>query len=92
MEHLVIDYLRPRTVQELTSISNHLHGDSRYWPFFNGFIGALDGTHVLVMVPPGRGGLQVFNIKGSVSLNVLAICDFDMLFTYYFCRDDMINP
>ncbi|CAN6911984.1 unnamed protein product [Brassica oleracea] len=55
---LAVDYLRPRTTREFEAISNSLHGDKRYSPYFNGF--------------------------GTESLNVLGICDHDMLFTYCF--------
>lgn len=34
------------------------------------------------MVSPGQEGLRFINRKGIASLNVLAICDYDMLFTY----------
>ncbi|CAF1914163.1 unnamed protein product [Brassica napus] len=63
MVKLAVDYLRPRTASEFEAISNSLQGDKRYWPYFNGSIGALDGT---------------------TSLNVLGVCDHDMLFTYCF--------
>ncbi|XP_048601232.1 protein ALP1-like [Brassica napus] len=81
---LAVDYLRPRTTREFEAISNSLHGDKRYSPYFNGFVGALDGTHVPVMVTPGRDALRFVNRKGTASLNVLGICDHDMLFTYCF--------
>lgn len=80
---LGLDYLRPRTTRELEEISNSLEGDRRY-ELFSGCIGALDGTHVPVMVTPGRDALRFINRKGKASLNVLAMCDLDMLFTYCF--------
>ncbi|KAG2253425.1 hypothetical protein Bca4012_101065 [Brassica carinata] len=70
---LAVDYLRPRTTREFEAISNSLHGDKRYSPYFNGFVGALDGTHVPVMVTPGRDALRFVNRKGTASLNVLGI-------------------
>ncbi|CAN7019497.1 unnamed protein product [Brassica rapa subsp. trilocularis] len=84
MVKLAVDYLRPRTASEFEAISNSLQGDKRYWPYFNGSIGALDGTHVPVMVTPGRDALRFVNRKGTASLNVLGVCDHDMLFTYCF--------
>ncbi|XP_048604892.1 uncharacterized protein LOC106349585 [Brassica napus] len=44
MVKLAVDYLRPRTASEFEAISNSLQGDKRYWPYFNGSIGALDGS------------------------------------------------
>ncbi|XP_010490258.1 PREDICTED: uncharacterized protein LOC104768006 [Camelina sativa] len=64
MERMAVDYIRPRTTQELEAISNRLQRDKRYWPYFK--------------------TIRFVNRKGSTSLNVLAMCDFDMLFTYCF--------
>ncbi|KAG2284121.1 hypothetical protein Bca52824_055341 [Brassica carinata] len=58
---LAVDYLRPRTTREFEAISNSLHGDKRYSPYFN------------VMVTPGRDALRFVNRKGTESLNVLGI-------------------
>ncbi|KAG2328347.1 hypothetical protein Bca52824_011075 [Brassica carinata] len=77
VEQLAVDYLRPRTTHEFEAISNSLHGDKRYWPYFSGSIGALDGTHVPVMVTPGRDALRFMNRKGTASLNVLGDIDFE---------------
>ncbi|KAG2302407.1 hypothetical protein Bca52824_031058 [Brassica carinata] len=63
-------------VEQLANI-NSLHGDKRYWPYFSGSIGALDGTHVPVMVTPGRDALRFMNRKGTASLNVLGDIDFE---------------
>jgi hypothetical protein len=52
-----------------------------YAPFFDGCIGALDGTHI-----PGHvcheSRLERINIKGWPSYNVLGIVDMDMWFTF----------
>ena len=55
--------------------------NSKFWPFFEGCVGALDGTHIPAVVKPE---LQPMcrNRKGDVSQNVLGVVDFDMLFTY----------
>ena len=55
--------------------------DTRFWPHFKGAIGAIDGSHVPVSVPED----EVVNHTcrhGYTSQNVLAICDFDMRFTF----------
>lgn len=57
------------------------HRLTTYSPFFDGCIGALDGTHIHVKV--SRDAHDDFtNRKGWTSQNVLAIYDFDMWFTY----------
>ena len=53
----------------------------KYWPFFDGCIGALDGTHVPAIVEPELKQ-ACRNRKGDVTQNVLGVVDFDMLFTY----------
>jgi hypothetical protein len=55
--------------------------DDRFWPHFKGAIGAIDGSHVQVVVPND----EVVNHTcrhGYTPQNILAICDFDMRFTF----------
>jgi hypothetical protein len=55
--------------------------ENRFWPYFKGAIGIIDGSHVKVVVPVD----EVVNHTcrhGYTSQNVLAICDFDMRFTF----------
>lgn len=47
-------------------------------------MGALDGTYMPVMVTPGKDSIRFISRKGTTNLNVLAMCDADMLFTYCF--------
>ncbi|RID40777.1 hypothetical protein BRARA_J00798 [Brassica rapa] len=51
---------------EFTRVNPVLRNDDRYWPYFRDCIGALNGTHVLQ----------------DPTMNVLAICNFDMKFLY----------
>ncbi|KAM0868725.1 hypothetical protein ACQ4PT_041141 [Festuca glaucescens] len=53
----------------------------RFWPFFKDAIGAIDGTHIPVIVAE-KDKIKYTNRKGYTSQNVLAICDFDMRFTF----------
>lgn len=53
----------------------------RFAPYFDGCIGALDGTHIPVLVNHGSRP-DFINRKGWPSFNVLAIVDLDMRFTY----------
>ena len=48
---------------------------------FKDCVGALDGTHI-PCVPPRETAELYRNRKGFFSLNVLAVCTFDMKFTY----------
>ncbi|KAL6633763.1 hypothetical protein ACP70R_026434 [Stipagrostis hirtigluma subsp. patula] len=56
-------------------------GESRFSPYFNGCIGAIDGTHIPVVVDNDKV-VQYMCRKGYTSQNVLAVCDFDMRFTF----------
>ncbi|CAL4906772.1 unnamed protein product [Urochloa decumbens] len=57
-------------------VANH-----RAAPFFNNAIGAIDGTHVKVLVPFEKVG-QYINRNNDKTQNALAICDFDRRFTF----------
>jgi hypothetical protein len=54
---------------------------SKFLLYFNNCIGAIDGTHMPVVVPANKVG-QYVGRHGYSSQNVLAICDFDMRFTF----------
>ena len=79
LRKLAKDNIKPR---DPTFSTEHAKvKDSRFWPHFKGAIGAIDGSHVPVSVPEE----QVVNHTcrhGYTSQNVLAICDFDMRFTF----------
>lgn len=55
--------------------------EARFSPHFDNCIGAIDGTHIPVQVPAAKV-LQYVGRHGYSSQNVLAICDFDMRFTF----------
>ena len=48
---------------------------------FDNCIGAIDGTHVPITVPTEKV-VQYIGRKGIITQNVLAVCDFDMRFTF----------
>ena len=52
-----------------------------YAPFFDGCIGALDGTHVKLKVNK-EAKVDHINRKGDVTINVCAVVDMDMHFTF----------
>jgi hypothetical protein len=51
------------------------------WPFFQGCLGAIDGSHIHLSPPAFLQSLYR-NQKGFLSQNCLFICNFNMLFTY----------
>ena len=53
----------------------------RFFPYFKDCRGAIDGSHIDAYVPD-EVVARYRNRKGGVSQNVLAVCDFDMKFTY----------
>ncbi|KAL8548768.1 hypothetical protein ACS0TY_007872 [Phlomoides rotata] len=52
-----------------------------HWGKFKGCLGALDGTYIDVHVPTTDKG-RYRNRKGTISINVLGVCDMDMKFAY----------
>ncbi|CAA7016832.1 unnamed protein product [Microthlaspi erraticum] len=75
--------LRKQSPEQLRQVPRGLRDNRQYWPYFNGFIGAMDGTHCTVMVTGGEAA-RFYNRHSQTSINVLAICNYDMLFTYIF--------
>lgn len=55
--------------------------EERFWPHFRGAIGAIDGTHIPVIVPTDET-VNYTCRHGYTSQNVLAMCDFDMRFIF----------
>jgi len=53
----------------------------RFWPYFKDAIGAIDGSHIAVVEPVDETISHTCR-HGNTSQNVLAICDFDMRFTF----------
>ena len=58
-----------------------IQDNPRFYPFFKNCLGAIDGTHIPISIasekhPPFR------NRKGTLSINVMVACDFDLNFTF----------
>lgn len=77
---LASDIVKP-TRNEFATASPFLEGKPQYWPYFKNCIGALDGTHIAVR-PPSGNSEPFRGRKGEPTMNVLAICNFDMRFIY----------
>ncbi|CAF1929731.1 unnamed protein product, partial [Brassica napus] len=80
LEKMAVDLLKPGP-NKLTQPHPRLQSNRNYWPYFKGFIGAIDGTHVPVTIA-GKDSEKYWNRKSDTSINVLAICNMDILFTY----------
>jgi hypothetical protein len=63
------------------NVPHQIRNDDRYYPYFKDCIGAIDGTHVKIIVP-SEHQIPYTNRKGYTSTNVMAVCDFNMCFTF----------
>jgi hypothetical protein len=62
-------------------IPDHIWKNPKFFPFFEGARGALDGTHINC-APTSAERQACRNRKGGVTQNCLAVCSFDLLFLY----------
>ncbi|KAL5567102.1 hypothetical protein UlMin_030266 [Ulmus minor] len=64
---------------------NHVHpnirNNNRLFPYFEGCVGAIDGTHISACVS-GELADKFRGRKRDTTWNILAACDFDLKFTY----------
>jgi len=64
------------------STPSKIRNNAKFFPFFERAIGALDGTHVPVVVPLHEQARFVNRRKGYTTQNVLGVCDFGARFMY----------
>ncbi|XP_048611373.1 protein ANTAGONIST OF LIKE HETEROCHROMATIN PROTEIN 1-like [Brassica napus] len=74
------DTLKPEE-GEFARVNPILRNDDRYYRYFKDCIGALDGTHISVR-PPSHNAEAYRGRKQEPTMNVLAICNFNMMFIY----------
>ncbi|XP_010490073.1 PREDICTED: uncharacterized protein LOC104767795 [Camelina sativa] len=67
--------------EELVDIPPRIMHDRRYFPYFQHCIGAIDGTHLRVHVG-GDKKITYWNHHNYTSMNILAVCEFNMRFIY----------
>ena len=79
VDRMAGDFIRP--IDPSFSEPHPILRKTKFWPHFTNAIGAIDGTHIEVIVPKELGP-QHRNRKGVTSENVMAVCDFDMRFTF----------
>ncbi|CAO2830449.1 unnamed protein product [Amaranthus hypochondriacus] len=70
------------TDPNFTKVPSKIRDNYKYWPHFKKCIGAIDGTHIPCVVSE-EDKIPYIGRKGYPTQNILAICDFDMLFTYF---------
>lgn len=78
--HLAVDIIKPSDMQ-FRATPSKIRNDDRYWPYFKNCIGAIDGTHISVVAPKDKQ-IPYIGRKGVSTQNVMAICDFNMCFTF----------
>ena len=59
----------------------HVQGDLTPYPFFKNAIGAVDDSHLFVSLP-SLTQVHWQDWDGHLTENMMAICDFDMFFTF----------
>jgi hypothetical protein len=60
-----------------------IRNNPKFYPFFQGALGAIDGTHINCC-PSAANRQAARDRKGGLTQNCLAICGFDMVFYYMF--------
>ncbi|KAF0708873.1 hypothetical protein AaE_013059 [Aphanomyces astaci] len=65
---------------ENASTPSQISSNPKFEPFFNKCRMAIDGTHVPVWVKPSEAA--PFHGRKGITMNVLAACNFDLIFTY----------
>ena len=83
MLHLYEDVITLPTID--TPLAARIADDSKYREYFSNCLGALNSTHIDVWAAPVDQP-RYRNRKAHLSQNVLAVYNFDMLFTYVLAR------
>ena len=75
---MAVDIIRPSD-REFSVVHDRLR-DERFAHHFDGCIGAIDGSHIPVIVPNDEI-VNHIGRHGYPTQNIMAVCDFDMRFT-----------
>ncbi|KAL5582016.1 hypothetical protein UlMin_014458 [Ulmus minor] len=62
-------------------VPDEIRFNPKYYPYFQDCVGAIDGTHIAAHAPSNVAN-NYRGRKSNVTTNMLAVCSFDMLFTY----------
>jgi hypothetical protein len=79
LNRLAVDNIKSKDSQ-ISMVHSRLQ-EARFSPHFHGAIGAIDGTHVPVVVP-SSATIAHFSRYREITQNVLVVCDFNMRFTF----------
>lgn len=79
MYKLAADVIKPK--DPTFSMVHRKLQEPRFWPHFRNCLGAIDGTHIPVTVPSTKQPVHIGS-HGYPSQNVMAVCNFDMRFTF----------
>ncbi|KAM3311200.1 hypothetical protein ACQJBY_031707 [Aegilops geniculata] len=74
-------YIRPQD-PNFHIVHDRIKRDKRAFPHIKDCIGAIDGTHIRASIPEGPSKVRYIGRTGATTQNVMAVCDFDMHFTY----------
>nr|ABB55319.1 conserved hypothetical protein [Asparagus officinalis] len=77
---LARDVIQPKD-RNFQFIPPQIANDTRYMPYFKDCIGCIDGTHVAACIPEADQ-LRYRGRKDIPTFNVMAVCDFDICFTF----------
>ncbi|KAL3750729.1 hypothetical protein ACJRO7_011685 [Eucalyptus globulus] len=67
--------------RQFKEVPKKIRNNTRFFPQFKDCIGAIDGTHIPAVVPTSEQ-LRFIGRKGIPTQNVMAVCNFNMEFTY----------
>ncbi|GJQ97753.1 putative nuclease HARBI1 [Tanacetum coccineum] len=77
---LAREMINPRDLT-FQSTPHQIINDKRYMPYFKDCIGCIDGTHIGACIPEAEQ-IPYIGRKGIPTFNVMAVCDFDLCFTF----------
>jgi hypothetical protein len=83
LNRLAVDNIKPKN-PEFSTVHSRLQ-EAHFSPHFHGAIGAIDGTHIPIVVP-SSATIAHFGQYRETTQNVLAVCDFDMRFIFVVAR------
>ena len=63
------------------TVADEIRSNSKFFPYFENAIGAIDGSHIPISVGLANQG-KYRNRKKFISQNVLAVCNFDFTFSF----------
>ncbi|XP_059664054.1 uncharacterized protein LOC132309797 [Cornus florida] len=75
-----MDFIKPLD-REFKEVPKYIRENRKYWPHFKDCIGIIDGTHIAAVIPENKK-VPYIGRKGYCTQNVMAVCDFNMLFTF----------